>query len=382
MKLIASILFCLLSIFVSAANPFKEAREALKTGRNLDAAEKSMAVYAVAETTPPSERSYALNLAAQLARKSSLVDNENMYLKRGGDTVRYFGCLQRMADYIIRCDSIENLPDERGRMRFTFRKKNRKMINRYRTNLLEGGKWFMNHGKHAEAVKMFVTYHKCDTDCWQIETDRNRISYWIVVSAYASGNMSAVLDYWKNAQAYGHNPVQLLRYKLDALYALGDMAQWELVIKSAIDLYPCEQYFVLTYIDHLRKQRLYAEAIALCHKVLRKCSDTVNYNYALALCSYDVRDSDACIAASDKVITALPDHAVAHFFKGMSYLSKALDTNNKVEARELYVKARQPLEVYRRLRPEHKDKWAPALFKVYYALNMGAELAEIETILK
>ena len=40
------------------------------------------------------------------------------------------------------------------------------------------------------------------------------------------------------------------------------------------------------------------------------------------------------------------------------------------------------MERYRALAPEQKQKWAPALYRIYLNLNMGKQFDEIDHLLK
>ncbi|MBR6945342.1 MAG: hypothetical protein IKH64_05275, partial [Prevotella sp.] len=47
-----------------------------------------------------------------------------------------------------------------------------------------------------------------------------------------------------------------------------------------------------------------------------------------------------------------------------------------------YRKAKPYIEKYRELAPDKKDRWAAALYNVYYNLNMGKEFEEIDKLLR
>ena len=50
--------------------------------------------------------------------------------------------------------------------------------------------------------------------------------------------------------------------------------------------------------------------------------------------------------------------------------------------REYYKEARSPLETYRALQPSDAKRWAPQLYDVYFALNLGEQFAEMDEIVK
>ena len=88
--------------------------------------------------------------------------------------------------------------------------------------------------------------------------------------------------------------------------------------------------------------------------------------------------SDTLIALND----SLPD---PYYNAGTCYLNKALKLHPLREKKQLkatYQKARHYMERYRQLAPEQKQKWGPALYRIYLNLNMGKQFDEIDRLLK
>jgi len=48
----------------------------------------------------------------------------------------------------------------------------------------------------------------------------------------------------------------------------------------------------------------------------------------------------------------------------------------------MYQKAMPYMEAYRQMEPSQQQKWAPALYRIYFNLNMGKQFDEIDKILK
>ena len=77
--------------------------------------------------------------------------------------------------------------------------------------------------------------------------------------------------------------------------------------------------------------------------------------------------------------------ADAYYNAGTAYLNIALRMDprrHKKQIRKMYQNALAPLEKYRELAPDEKQKWGPALYRVYFNLNMGKQFDEIDKILK
>ena len=72
-----------------------------------------------------------------------------------------------------------------------------------------------------------------------------------------------------------------------------------------------------------------------------------------------------------------------------TYLNEALDLEKKNEPRkyrqqlhDLYSKAKPYMEQYRKLMPDDKQTWAPALYRIYLNLNMEKQFEEIDRLMK
>lgn len=46
------------------------------------------------------------------------------------------------------------------------------------------------------------------------------------------------------------------------------------------------------------------------------------------------------------------------------------------------MEARPYMEAYRKLAPDEKRKWAPALYRIYLNLNMGKQFEEIDKVMR
>ena len=54
---------------------------------------------------------------------------------------------------------------------------------------------------------------------------------------------------------------------------------------------------------------------------------------------------------------------------------------NKKQLAAIYREALPYMEEFRALAPDDKNKWAPALYRIYLNLNMGKQFDEIDKII-
>jgi hypothetical protein len=98
---------------------------------------------------------------------------------------------------------------------------------------------------------------------------------------------------------------------------------------------------------------------------------------------------DECIAVSKLMIAANDTLPEPYYNIGTCYLNQALELEHRGEPRKyrqelqrLYAAARPYMEKYRQLMPADRQRWAPALYRIYLNLNMGKQFEEIDKLMR
>ena len=106
--------------------------------------------------------------------------------------------------------------------------------------------------------------------------------------------------------------------------------------------------------------------------------------FAKATVLFDLGHFDESIKVSEKLIERNDTMPEPYYNIGSCYMNKALALSplrEKKQQRRLYQQARQYMERYRQLTPDEKQKWGPALYRIYLNLNMGRQFDEIDRLL-
>ena len=92
---------------------------------------------------------------------------------------------------------------------------------------------------------------------------------------------------------------------------------------------------------------------------------------------------------SEQLIAKNDTLAEPYFNIATAKLNQALELDRRnqprvyrTQIRKLYMEARPYMEAYRKLAPDEKRKWAPALYRIYLNLNMGKQFDEIDKVMK
>lgn len=382
-----------------------EAKAAIKNGKNQAAAEKNLLAIVNREDIRKEQRAEVYFTCEELQRSMNEAENMKLYLRQAYDTVKFFSTILRMHDYLLLCDSVESLPDEKGTVKLHYRRKSHELMQTYRPNLLNGGKFLLRKNKFAEAYPYFDMYLTTDTHpimrhnavSQTSDTLISRVAYWATISAYNANQPRQALKYIDKAMLSTSDSLHasLQEYKVRCYEALGDSDQWLRNLVKGTQLYPAHDYFYLHLMDVLDQQEKYDEGIALCDTMLSRVGDRAIYWYGESQMYLAKEDYDNTIRTADEALRLDTTMTDAYYNKGISFLKKAsifAETacndirdpkcrQDRQTLQQLYGEALTPMEEVRRRSPQDQERWASPLYRIYLNLNRGKEFAEMEKIL-
>jgi len=367
-----------------------EARTYLKSGKNFDKAEKLMTDLLKDSANLNNRRIYEIWF--QSVKKQYEQANERLYVKKQQDTAQFFSLVKRMFTVAFRLDSVDAYPDKKGRVNPTLRKSLSSEVNSYRSNLFFGGAYYVRKADFQTAFDYFETYLDCRRqplftgyDLEKSDSRMGEAAYWATYSAYRLGDPVRTLRYRCLAQRDTTRLERTLLYHAEAWRQLKDDSSYVATLGEGFERYPLSNYFYPRLIDWYNKGNQPEEALKVTEKALEKAPSNPLFLLAkadvlLRLERYDesLRYSNLLIAVND----SLPE---AYFNAGTALLNKILTLNartQKKEIRRLYQQAKPYLEQYRALAPKERQKWGPALYRVYLNLNMGKQFDEIDRLLR
>ena len=158
MKRLLGTLF--LMILVISANAQKKeisnARDNIKKNRNLEQTEKSMSDLLKDSANFRNEKIWTVLFDALVKQYEQ--GNEKLYLKQKYDTTKLFNLTMKMIQVAETFDSVDALPDKKGKVELKYRKRHADFLHRFRPNLYNGGLFFVNKQKYSEAYTFFNKY--------------------------------------------------------------------------------------------------------------------------------------------------------------------------------------------------------------------------------
>ena len=383
----------------------KDARQSIKNKRDQARHEQTLQEALKREGLSNADKAEIRHMQAMLNISINDAENLKAYLKQKYDTAAYFNTLLKASEYALQSDSLDALPDEKGRQKFVLRSKNREILLKNRSNIYNGGRFFLRKNDYSKALPYFVSFLKMrQASMLENEVSVQQDGLYPTVSMYAmvcSYNCKmpqkalTFIDEAMNGVASDKLPI-LQEYKVRCYSAIHDTANWVTELHKGCKLYPNHDYFFTSLLDFYESSKSYDEGISLCDSILHNVGDKPLYYYAKSLMYLHKEQWQDCIDMCDSTLCRDSLNANAHYNRGISYVNLAMELEesvnnlrNKSKQRkeqaailDLYRKARPSFETLRQLLPDDQRRWAPPLYRIYLNLNCGKEFEEMEQILK
>ena len=367
-----------------------EARTILKSGKNIEQAEKLMTDLLKDKANENNTRIYDIWL--QAVEKQYLAINEKMYVKQKVDTTNFFGIAKRMFVVAERLDSIDAMPDKNGKVNPEYRKANAAKMAAYRPNIYYGGAHHLKKGDFKTAFDFFEMYLDCDRqplftgyDFMYNDPKMGEVAYWATYCGYRLNDPVLVLRHAATAQRDEQKLEYTLQYMAEAWDKLEDDSMYIATLWQGFKKYPKSNYFFPRLMDTYNRRGDYTMADSVVNEALK--TDTLNelYLFAKSMVMLNLKKYGDCLKFSDQLIELNPNLPDIYYNGGLACLNIAqrMDSRKyKKQVKKMYEKARPYMEKYREMAPDEVDKWAPALYRIYFNLNMGKQFDEIDKLLK
>lgn len=390
-KIILPLCALMLSTTMSAQRKqIGDARTILKSGKNIEQAEKLMTDLLKDSANRQNTRIYDIWL--QAVEKQYLAINEKMYIKQQVDTTKFFDLAQRMFIVAEKLDSVDALPDKNGKSRPEYRKANAAKMLTYRPNIYYGGAHHLKKGDFKKAYSLFETYLDCDRqplfegyDLMYKDPKMGEVAYWATYCGYRLDDPVLVLRHASTAQRDEAKLEYTLQYMAEAWDKLEEDSMHIATLWQGFSKYPKSNYFFPRLMDIYNSRGDYQMADSVVNEALK--TDTLNqlFLFAKSTVMLNLRKYGDCLKYSDQLIQQQPDMPDIYYNGGIACLNIAqrMDSRKyKNQIKKMYDKARPYMEKYREMAPDEVDKWAPALYRIYFNLNMGKQFDEIDKLLK
>ena len=393
-----ALMFLILMSPVAVSAQKKEiqiAKDQVKAGKNLDQAAASMKKLLADSVNRTNRKIWTIYFDA--VRKQYEQGNEKLYLKQKYDTAQLFNYTRQLFEVAFQYDSVETAPDKKGRRDFEFRKGHSEYLAHIRSNLYNGGIWFLNKKKYPDAYKFFDCYIECASQPMfkqrnYGEKDKHlpTAAYYAVYSGYKMKDPKATLHHSYEALKDTVHYNYMLQYLAETYMLEKDTARYVASLKEGFKRVPTFPYFFPRLVEYYVVRNQLDSAMKVVNEALTVVPDSDVYLAAKSNLLLEQGKLQECIEVSKKVIEVNQKLGDPYYNAGICYFNLAVEQDKnshnsrkvKEQVEENYKKALPYLVKYREMEPKEQGKWAFPLYTIYLNLNMGKEFDEIDKVMK
>lgn len=352
----------------------------------------------------PEARSSAQLYALQAQALQNLVldENKKMYLNQKPDTSKYFSLIYSLYNSAFICDSLDQIPDSKGRVALKYRDSNQQRLLQFRKNLATAGRYFYQKKDFKNAYQFTDLYlssksypiFNTQKGRAVIDSEKDSLSHssLAVFLAYAYNNYKGVAKYLQVALNDTARLPQLLEVGAKSYYELGDTLSAHILLFRGVGKYPTNEFFYMTLVKYYNLHSDYESALKLIDSILVHMPDNRNCWFLKAKEHEYLGQLDKAVDAMNHVVTKYDEDYEAYAAIGDMNLRRAhhaydnfnlkVTDSNYVKGRQLineyYVKAKEAYEKCRKLAESNTALWMSGLRECYYKLNLGKELKMLE----
>lgn len=389
------ICFLVLAAMAFSASPaqrkeLSQARTILKSGKRVEEAEKLMTNLLKDTVNRTNKRIYALWYESVLMQYQAV--NEKLYMKQKQDTAQFYNLTRRLFTVAETLDSLDARPNNKGKVSLEYRQENAEQLLKYRPNLYYACTYFIRKGDYKTAYAYGEAYMDCarqplfaDHRLDSLDARMPEVAYWTTYCGYRQDNPVLTLRYRQLALQDTARRESTLQFIAEARRQLKDDSLYVATLRKGFAYAPENNYFFPRLMDFYNTRGDYQRALSTVDEALRHNSRSELFLFAKSTVLFNIGRYDESIALSDTLIAMNDSLPEPYYNAGTAYINKALKLHplrEKKQVRCTYSLARPYMERYRKLAPQQKQKWGPALYRIYLNLNMGKQFDEIDRLLK
>ena len=313
--------------------------------------------------------------------------------------------LGNILPFFLKADELDQLPDEKGKVKPKFRKDLKSYITANHPYYRNGGVYYSNNMKdYAEAYKFFDIYlnipklpmFEGDKAMEAIVSDSSylEIKYYAAIMASSIGTDESrrnAIALYESLVAIDYNSNEVYQYLCAEYEQIKDSVNLVKILKKGASKFPDEPYYLRALINQYINSNQHEEAVkSLKEAIAQKPDDAQLYDVLGRV--YENRDEiDAAIEQFEKALSldseyveSLGNIGRVYYNRGVEAQAAASNIADNKAYSEAFVKVKehfnQSMPYYEKaleLNPGEKEYMNP-LRTIYYILGMGEKLEKIE----
>jgi len=307
-----------------------------------------------------------------------------------------YGALKNIKPYFEVSDSLDMLPDEKGKIKSKYRKDMKAIMAANRIYYLNGGSYYYNKGEYQDAFDMFQQFFDIpkmkmfegDNNIAAKDTAFADYRYYAALSLSQYGEPTQVASYFETIKdIYGYSNKEFYKdiYKyLCTLYEQSkDTVNFIRTLEEGTKKFPDESYFLLNLINQYIFTNQGDAAIETLRIAIAAMPDKADlYNVLGIVYENSKKDAEKAQANYEKALSMDPEFVDAMGNLGRILFNRAVEAQiaaneiadnakykvAKEKSDEMFKEALPYFEKAHQLKPDDRE-YMTALSRIYYVLG-------------
>ncbi|MDR0832575.1 MAG: tetratricopeptide repeat protein [Candidatus Symbiothrix sp.] len=295
--------------------------------------------------------------------------------KKADEAVMYTALDASTAPF-LKSDELDQLPDEKGKVKSKFRKEIKSILTANRPYYINAGSYFYEKQDYVKAYNNFKFFGDIpalamfegdkNTKFEELATDTNslKIRYYAGVSASLIPDHNKAIEIYEQIKDYGFNDLEIYKQLASEYVQNGDSVDFQKTLEAGVTKFPTETYFLLNLINIQVNDDRSDDAIAFLNKAIAADPNNSQFLDVLGLVYEKKNDIPQAIVNIEKALAINPDNAEALSHLGRLYYNSGVEKRAEsasISDSKKYAEAKKDFEA--------DFKTALPYFEKAYALN-------------
>ncbi|WP_455107885.1 tetratricopeptide repeat protein [Porphyromonas sp.] len=211
---------------------------------------------------------YTWYVAGLIENKAYTEGFKKAAIDQSADRTDMYKALTASVPSWLKVYELENQPNEKGKVNLKYTKKLQEVLHNDYLQLFNGGAWFLQSNKYAEAVDALEKYLEVkkapffaeDKDVATIDSSAMNAAYYAIGAASSLKEYDRVISLYNRFGSFALNPKDVHQWVSSAYFAKKDSVGAIPVLVQAVKASPEEPYFLVNLVNIYQKNGKEAEA--------------------------------------------------------------------------------------------------------------------------
>jgi tetratricopeptide (TPR) repeat protein len=341
--------------------------------------------------------------AGSIENKQFDMENIKSIKKEPADTITMYKALDAILPYFEKSYELDNLPDEKGKVKTKYSKDIRSITKANRNSYLDAGSYFFDHKEYDKAYRNFQVFTDMPElpmmkgEKFEVVGDdefMTQIKFYAGIAASQVPDHQGAIKVLNSIKNSNYRESDVYRQLASEYDQIKDSVSLLNILKEGVTKFPGDEYFLMNMIDQSIKANNLSEAISYIQLAIEQNPKDVVLYDALGVIYENSDNSAKALENYEKALSIDPNYAKALKHTGMYYYNAGVKLRGEADAaikdQKVYDKKyAEALESYRKALPYLEKAFEAdptdrdtifCLRGSYYSLNMGAKFEKMDKL--